>query len=79
MHAYMYLHAFYECTGAVIAAGKVVKDQAEADEDLSLKQRAALAGGSALEGTAEALGATLGEEAKPLADTLEVAGKISCV
>ena len=33
------LHVFYACTGGV------VKDQAEADKDMSLKQRAALAVG----------------------------------
>ena len=31
----------------------MVKDQAEADEDMSLKQRVVLAGGSALGGTSE--------------------------
>ena len=60
----------------LIAAGKVVQDQAEADEDLSLKQRAALAGGSAIGGTGEALGATLGEDVQPLVEALEVTSKI---
>ena len=34
-------------------AGGVAKDQAEADEDMSLKQRALLAGGSTLNGASE--------------------------
>lgn len=59
--------------GVLLAAGKVAKDQAEADEDLSIKQRVALAGGSAIEGTGEALGAAVGEEFQPLVDTLDVA------
>ena len=59
--------------GVLTAAGRVVRDQADADEDLSIKQRVALAGGSAIEGTGEALGATLGEELQPLTDTMDVA------
>ena len=54
------------------AAGRVVRDQADADEHLSIKQRVALAGGSAIGGTGEALGATLGEELQPLIDALDV-------
>ena len=59
----------------LLAAGRVVKDQVEGDEELSIKQRVALAGGSAIGGTGEALGATLGEEFQPLVDTLDVASK----
>ena len=40
---------------------------------MSIKQRVALAGGSAIGGTGEPLGATLGEEFQPLVDTLDVA------
>ena len=58
--------------GVLTAAGRVVQDQADADEDLSIKQRVALAGGSAIEGTGEALGATLGDEFQPLTDALDV-------
>ena len=54
------------------AAGRVVRDQADADEHLSIKQRVALGGGSAIGGTGEALGATLGEELQPLIDALDV-------
>ena len=60
----------------LLAAGRVVKDQAEADEEMSIKQRVALAGGSAIGGTGEALGATLGEEFQPLVDTLDVASML---
>ena len=59
--------------GVLLAAGRIVKDQADADEGLSIKQRVALAGGSAIGGTGEALGATLGEEFQPLTDGLDVA------
>ena len=59
--------------GVLTAAGRVVRDQADADEDLSIKQRVALAGGSAIGGTGEALGATLGDEFQPLTDALDVA------
>ena len=60
----------------LLAAGTVVQDQAEADEDLSIKQRVVLAGGSAIGGTSEALGATVGEDVQPLADALEVTSKL---
>ena len=60
----------------LIAAGTVVKDQGEADEDLSAKQRVALAAGSAIGGTSEALGATVGEDVQPLVDALDVTSKL---
>ena len=60
----------------LLAVGTVVQDQAEADEDLSIKQRVALAGGSAIGGTGEALGATVGEDVQPLTDALEVTSKL---
>ena len=67
---------FFLCiVGVLTAAGRVVRDQADADEDLSIKQRVALAGGSAIGGTGEALGATLGEEFQPLTDALDVTSK----
>ena len=37
----------------LLLVGGVVKDQAEADEGMSFKQRVALAGGSALSGVSE--------------------------
>ena len=58
------------------AAGRVVRDQADADEHLSIKQRVALTGGSAIGGTGEALGATLGEELQPLIDALDMTSTI---
>ena len=61
--------------GVLTAVGRIVRDQADADEDLSIKQRVALAGGSAIGGTGEALGATLGEEFQPLTDALNVASQ----
>ena len=61
--------------GVLTAAGRVVRDQADADEHLSIKQRVALAGGSAIGGTREALGATLGEEFQPLTDALDVTSR----
>ena len=64
-------------SGVLLAAGRVVRDQADADEDLSIKQRVALAGGSAIGGTGEALGATLGEEFQPLVDALDVTSKLN--
>ncbi len=39
--------------GALSTGAGVATDQAEADEDMSLKQRAMLAAGSTLEGTSE--------------------------
>jgi len=51
------------------AAG-VVRDQADADEDMSLTQRLALAGGSTLEG----VGGMMDDQI--LADTFEVAGGV---
>ena len=44
---------FYHTIGVLSTAAGVANDQADADEDLSLKQRVALAGGSVLEGTSE--------------------------
>ena len=54
------------------ATGRVVRDHADANEDLSIKQRVALAGGSAIGGIGESLGATLGEELQPLIDALNI-------
>ena len=48
----------------------MAKDQAEADEDMSLKQRLVLAGGSTLEGTSEMVGN------ETLAGAMEEAGGI---
>ena len=59
--------------GVLVAAGNIVKDQAEAGEELSTKQRVALAGGSAIGGTGEVLGTITEEENQPLVDTLDVA------
>ena len=67
---------FYS-SGVLLAAGRVARDQADADEDLSIKQRVALAGGSAIGGTGEALGATMGEEFQPLVDALDVTSKLN--
>ena len=39
--------------GAMVTVGAVLKDQADADPDLSVKQRLILAGGSTLEGASE--------------------------
>lgn len=49
--------------------GGVLVDQSEAEGDLSITQRAVLAGGSTLEGAADFAG-----DIQPLADTLTVAG-----
>ena len=54
---------------AMTTVGNVLVDQSEADGDLSITQRAVLAGGSALEGAADFAG-----DIQPLADTLTVAG-----
>ena len=54
--------------GVLTAAGRVIRDQADADEDLSIKQRVALAGGSAIGGSGEALG----DEFQPLTDALDI-------
>ena len=64
-------------SGVLLAAGRVARDQADANEDLSIKQRVALAGGSAMGGTGEALGATMGEEFQPLVDALDVTSKLN--
>ena len=62
-------------TGVVGVAAGVVGDQAEADEDMSIQQRLALAGGSALGGAGEMVGDMTDV---PLAgDALQVAGTIN--
>ena len=43
-------------TGVMTTAATVLVDQADADPDLSIGQRLALAGGSALEGAGDAVG-----------------------
>lgn len=53
--------------------GGVVSDQAEADEEMSVKQRLILAGGSVLAEGGGAVRDLTGEQLG--ADTLEVAGK----
>ena len=59
----------YHSTGVLGTAGGVAKDQAEADEDMSLKQRAVLAGGSALSGASEMV------DNEVVASAMEVGGK----
>ena len=56
-------------TGVLATAGGVAKDQAEADEDMSLKQRAMLAAGSAMGGASEMV------DNEVLAAVLEVGGQ----
>ena len=72
----MFSRSTYNVIAAMTTVGNVLVDQSEADEDLSITQRVALAGGSALEGAADFAG-----DIQPLADTLTVAGmdKILCV
>ena len=66
----MFPLSIYDNTSAAMTTvGNVLVDQSEADEDLSVTQRLALAGGSALEGAADFAG-----DIQPLADTLTVAG-----
>ena len=59
-------------TGALSTAGGVLHDQAEADEDMSIKQRLVLAGGSALTGASEMVDNDI------VADAMEVAGEFEC-
>ena len=59
-------------TGALSTAGGVFHDQAEADEDMSIKQRLVLAGGSALTGASEMVDNDI------VADAMEVAGEFEC-
>ena len=49
-------------------AGTILEDQADADTDLSIKQRLVLAGGSTLAGVGEEVGI------EGVSETLEVAG-----
>ena len=56
------------------AVGGVVKDQAEADEDMSLKQRLVLAGGSALSEGGGVIADATGSQVA--GDVLKVAGKL---
>ena len=56
--------------GVLSTAAGVAKDQADADEDMSLKQRLVLAGGSALEGASEMV------DNEIVAGAMEVAGDI---
>ena len=69
MHTLIHIHA---CTGVLSTAAGVTRDQAEADEDMTIQQRLILAGGSTLEGVSEMV------EDDILADVLEVAGEF-CV
>ena len=55
------------------AVGGVVHDQGEADDEMSVKQRLVLAGGSALSEGGDAVGDVTGLEV--VAEILEVAGK----
>ena len=56
------------CTGVMTTAATVLKDQADADQDMSIGQRLALAGGSALEGAGDAVGI------EGVTEVLQVAG-----
>ena len=56
--------------GAMVTVGAVLKDQADADPDLSMKQRLILAGGSTLEGASEFVPDEVG------AGVLQVAGEL---
>lgn len=55
--------------GVLSTAAGVAKDQAEADEDMSIKQRLVLAGGSTLTGASEMV------DNEIIAGAMEVAGK----
>ena len=67
MHKYI---LFLCCaTGVLNTASGVLKDQAEADEDMSLKQRLALAGGSTLSGASEMV------DNEVIAGAMEVGGE----
>ena len=52
----------------ISTAGGVARDQAEADEDMSIKQRLVLAGGSAVGGASEMV------DNEVIANAMEVAG-----
>lgn len=56
-------------SGAISAAGGVAKDQADADDDMSIKQRLVLAGGSAVGGASEIV------DNEVIASAMEVAGE----
>ena len=62
------------CAAVIGMAGGVVTDQANADEDMSLEQRLALAGGSVLTEGGGVVGDLTGVDIA--ADVLDVAGKI---
>lgn len=55
----------------ISTAGGVARDQAEADEDMSIKQRLVLAGGSAVGGASEMV------DNEVIASAMEVAGTMS--
>ena len=57
----------------MVTVGAVLKDQADADPDLSMKQRLILAGGSTLEGLSEFVRNEVG------AGVLQVAGELGFV
>ena len=66
----MHYTGFYSVhTGVLATAGGVAKDQAEADEDMSVKQRLVLAGGSALSGASEMV------DNEAVAGAMEVGGE----
>ena len=57
----------------ISTAGGVARDQAEADEDMSIKQRLVLAGGSAVGGASEMV------DNEVIANAMEVAGSYNYV
>ena len=57
----------------ISTAGGVTRDQAEADEDMSIKQRLVLAGGSAVGGASEMV------DNEVIANAMEVAGSYNYV
>lgn len=66
-------HTHVHVTGVLSTAAGVTRDQAEADEDMSIQQRLILAGGSTLEGTSEMVDNDI------LADALEVTGELAVI
>ena len=57
----------------ISTAGGVARDQAEADEDMSIKQRLVLAGGSTVGGASEMV------DNEVIANAMEVAGSYNYV
>ena len=68
---YIHNYILFLCcaTGVLNTASGVLKDQAEADEDMSLKQRLVLAGGSTLSGASEMV------DNEVIAGAMEVGGE----